>query len=110
MYTKVLANDLCPDCLVKAKKNQQRDYARNLLRQMFEPTWRERLDDLWTGHVMYHWLVWFGDFTDTYSLEQRLAQRLPWNRDRFALTDKRRSELKVLNEIRHRELMGLNED
>lgn len=102
MYTTVLATDLCPDCLTKAQTKQRQDFAKEFTRRTFAPTWREKLNDIWVGHIEYHWLVWFGDFTDTYNWEQRLAQRLPWNKDRFVLTEKEKSRLKVLNEIRLR--------
>ena len=54
--------------------------ARSLLRSIFEPTWRERVEDWYYMHINYHWVVWIGDYhDDCHNFEQKLARILRFN-------------------------------
>ena len=94
---KLRPRDLCDDCLNNAVDLRQKEYARNLLRRIFEPTWREQVDDFYVNYILRRWVIWFGDYTDDFTLEQRIAQRLPWNKGEFDYNMKVSKELKHEN-------------
>lgn len=94
---KLRPRDLCDDCLNNAVDLRQKEYTRNLLRRMFEPTWREQVDDFYVNYILRRWVIWFGDYTDDFTLEQRIAQRLPWNKGEFDYNMKISEELKHEN-------------